>query len=123
MECRAIDWWDATEDPELKFRKGISNCENCGKPLGGWSPGKIFLSLQYRGGHVFITCSQCNRSDMYDIRLSRFLADPVEWIAHLYEKNWFEPEKFCKAMYRLRDAKQEIDQAERGRGRVWMKES
>ncbi len=123
MECREIDWMNAPEDPELTFKMGLGRCEVCGRELDVSEPRKIYLSLKYRDSTTLITCSRCEEPGTYEIELGRFLQEPIEWMAQLYGKNWFKPEKFCKAMYRLRDARQEIDQAERGRERAWMKES
>ncbi len=106
MECQIIDWMNAPEDPELEFKKGLGKCEVCGQELELSETDKIYLSLEHKDSTTLITCSKCEERGTYDIPLSRFLEEPIEWIAQLYGKKWFKPEKFCKAMYRLRDAKQ-----------------
>ncbi len=112
MECQAIDWMNAPRDPELEFRKGLGKCEVCGEGLRFSDAEKIYLSLKYRDSTTLITCSRCEEPGTYEIQLNRFLEEPIEWIAQLYGKKWFKPEKFCKAMYRLRDARQAEEEKE-----------
>ncbi len=105
MGCRAIDFMNALEDPELGFKRGSGKCEVCGRGLEQLRTDKIYLSLEYSDSTVLITCFKCERPGSYDIQLSRFLEDPIDWLAQLYGKKWFKPEKFFKAMYKLRDVR------------------
>jgi hypothetical protein len=95
-------------DPDEEFRKGTGNCEFCGEPLGK-DKSKIFLSMQYYGDEadesILFTCDKCEPQRTYDIPLGEFQANPIDWMAHLTEKNWLTPTlalKFFKAMYKLR---------------------
>jgi hypothetical protein len=72
-------------------------CEICGKDLGD----RVYITFLVDDGTVLLTCPRCEPPRSYDIALKRFLEDPVNWIAHLSEKRWFNSDKFNQSMRRI----------------------
>jgi hypothetical protein len=77
-------------------------CDQCGKKLDllkGW----ISCSNKDAAEWAFV-CKSCPEG-FYDIAASRFFRSTesmIDWLAHLKEKNWFDPRKFFEFMHRLR---------------------
>jgi hypothetical protein len=49
------------------------------------------------------TCGKCPVRRSYEFEARRFFESPIDWLAHLMEKVWFDGHGFCRFMERLRD--------------------
>ena len=77
-----------TSGPSDTFKKRNSRCEYCGQPLD--DPVYISLNRHEKGteGPILLTCGNCSPPGAYLIEIDNFIANPVEWLARLIEKNW-----------------------------------
>ncbi len=48
-------------------------------------------------------CLDANGYVEYWIELGDFLSDPIDWLAQLSAKTWFDAKDFCQLFYRLRE--------------------
>ena len=54
---------------------------------------------------LFVSTEAPEKGDEYHFPIADFFKSPsatVDWIAHLSEKHWFNPEDFCTMMHRFR---------------------
>lgn len=76
-------------------------CEKCGKESA--------TSFSYIKGQWLFTGGCTSGKERYYIMLEGFFKSPastVDWLAHMYEKTWFEPNDFFDMIDRFREATQ-----------------
>jgi len=77
-------------------------CQICGRDLDLLDG--FFSCSDVDAGEWQFVCADCPDS-IYDFSTKCFFESPKEtigWLAHLYEKVWFKPDKFFEFMDRLR---------------------
>jgi len=81
-----------------KFRKAPL-CELC-------QDGEAY-SFSYVNGKWVFACACSSETEQYYIQFDRFFKSPgttVDWMAHMREKVWFDPNDFFDMMDRFRAA-------------------
>jgi len=79
-------------------------CEMCGEAKA--IEFNFFLSTNGETKCHF-ACGSLLEPEMYSITIERFFQSPahtINWLAHLSEKNWFDPDNFFEMMTRFRQA-------------------
>jgi len=60
-----------------------------------------------RGKWLFVSTEAPEDFNEYHFEIVNFFKTPaatVDWLAHLHEKSWFDPDDFCQMMHRFREA-------------------
>lgn len=76
----------------------LLKCETCGR-----REDVLLCALACTQHDVWvIECSKCDNGQFYTVELEKFIDDPVDWLAQLAEKNWFDAEAFVATFSRMR---------------------
>lgn len=75
-------------------------CEECGEQI---DPRDYYLVADAASGKWQVEDSKCDTHG-YHIDIEDFEDDPVDWLAHMSTKEWFNAQDFCEALRRLRDS-------------------
>jgi hypothetical protein len=71
-------------------------------------PDKVARHFTYRRGQwLFVSTEAPEDVNEYHLEIERFFRSPsstVDWLAHLSQKHWFDPNDFLAMMHRFREA-------------------
>jgi hypothetical protein len=71
-------------------------------------PDKVARHFTCRSGRwVFVSTEAPEDANEYHLKIEHFFRSPsntVDWLAHLSEKGWFNPDDFLAMMHRFREA-------------------
>jgi hypothetical protein len=82
-----------------------AKCERTGKDIS--LRDGFFTADPFTGEWSFVGKDAPEKSGEYNVAVDDLLSSPkslVDWLAHLHEKTWFDPEKFFQFFERFRES-------------------